>query len=147
VIEGAEFTAILKKYVDFYGSFEEATKHLKQFALDEYSVFKTGKDGHGISGLLAYGEYMVMETDIPSSGLNSVKPFYVKIDKNSSTPIKEFVENDLPFEAYIRIQKQDKITGKTITYSNATFMLYRLNEVENKWEQVECKVGNHYHTS
>lgn len=147
VIEGAEFTAILKKYVDFYGSFEEATKHLKQFALDEYSVFKTGKDGHGISGLLAYGEYMVMETDIPSSGLNSVKPFYVKIDKNSSTPIKEFVENDLPFESYIKIQKQDKITGKTITYSNATFMLYRLNEVENKWEQVECKVGNHYHTS
>lgn len=147
VIKGAEFTAILKKYIDFYGSFEEATKHINQFALDEYSIFKTGKNGHGTSGLLAYGEYVVMETHVPSSGLNGVKPFYVKIDKNSTTPIKEFVENDSPFETYIKIQKQDKDTGKRITFSNAIFTLYRLNEVENKWEQVGCKVGDNYHTS
>ncbi len=54
VVEGAEFTAILTRYVDFYGSFEEARKHLGEFADDEYSVFTTGSDGHGTSGLLAY---------------------------------------------------------------------------------------------
>ena len=53
-VEGAEFTAILSRYVDFYGSFEEARKHLGEFAKDEYSVFETGSDGHGTSGLLAY---------------------------------------------------------------------------------------------
>lgn len=41
VVEGAEFTLILTKYVKHYGSFEEALKHLGEFAEDEYSVFKT----------------------------------------------------------------------------------------------------------
>lgn len=146
-IEGAEFTAILTKYVDFYGSFDEALKHLDAFAKDEYAIFKTGSDGHGTSGLLAYGEYMVVETYTPSSEIDTVAPFYVNIDKNSNTPIKELIENDLPFETYIKIQKQDKSTGKLITYSNATFELYKLNESTNEWEQVSCKVGDNYHTS
>lgn len=54
VVEGAEFTAILTKYVEYYGSFDEALKHLDQYAKDEYSIFKTGSNGHGVSGLLAY---------------------------------------------------------------------------------------------
>lgn len=45
-VEGAEFTAILSKYVTFYGSFDEAKKHLNEFAKDEYSIFKTGSNGH-----------------------------------------------------------------------------------------------------
>lgn len=45
-VEGAEFTAILSKYVTFYGSFDEAKKHLNEFAEDEYSIFKTGSNGH-----------------------------------------------------------------------------------------------------
>lgn len=54
VVEGAEFTAILTKYVQYYGSFDEALKHLDQYAKDEYSIFKTSSNGHGTSGLLAY---------------------------------------------------------------------------------------------
>ena len=146
-IAGAEFTAILTKYVDFYGSFDEAKKHLNEFAKDEYSIFKTGDDGHGVSGLLAYGEYTVNETYTPSAEIETVEQFYVTIDRDSKTPIKELVENDLPFEAYIKLQKQDKDTGKFVTYSNATFELYKLNEDTNKWEQVKCKVGNQYFTS
>ena len=146
-IAGAEFTAILTKYVDFYGSFDEAKKHLNEFAKDEYSIFKTGDDGHGVSGLLAFGEYTVNETYTPSAEIETVEQFYVTIDRDSKTPIKELVENDLPFEAYIKLQKQDKNTGKFVTYSNATFELYKLNEGTNKWEQVKCKVGNQYYTS
>ena len=147
VVADAEFTAILSKYVDFYGSFDEAKKHLSEFASDEYSIFRTGSDGHGISGLLAYGEYTVNETYTPSPEIETVEQFYVTIDRDSKTPVRELVENDLPFESYIKLQKQDKKTGKFVTYSNATFELYRLNEETNKWEQVECKVGNQYFKS
>lgn len=146
-IAGAEFTAILTKYVDYYGSFEEAKKHLNEFAKDEYSIFKTGEDGHGVSGLLAYGEYTVNETYTPSPEIEKVEEFYVTIDKDSKTPIKELIENDLPFEAYIKLQKKDKNTGKFVTYSNATFNLQKYNEDTKKWEQVKCKVGDKYVTS
>lgn len=144
-VANAEFTAILSKYVDYYGSFDEAKKHLNEFATDEYSIFRTGTNGHGISGLLAYGEYTVNETYTPSPEITTVEQFYVTIDKESKTPVKELVENDLPFEAYIKMQKQDKKTGKFVTYSNATFELYRLNEDTNKWEQVQCKISDKYY--
>lgn len=141
VIENAEFTAILTKYVDYYGSFDEALKHLDQYAEDEYSVFKTQANGHGVSGLLAYGEYTCYETYTPSDRINTVEPFYITIDRNSDGVIKEFVENDTPFESYLKLVKIDKNTGKKVTLSNATFKLERLNEETNKWEKVTCKLG------
>lgn len=140
VIANAEFTAILTKYVDYYGSFDEAIKHLDQYAEDEYSIFKTGADGHGVSGLLAYGEYTVYETHTPSDEIETVEPFYIKIDRNSNGVIKEYIENDAPFESYLKMIKIDKNTGKTVIFSNATFKLYRLNE-NNEWEKVKCKTG------
>ena len=73
IVDGAEFTAILTKYVKFYGSFDEALKHLDEFSKDEYSIFKTENNGHGISGLLAYGRYTVNETYCPSDKVNPVK--------------------------------------------------------------------------
>ncbi len=141
IVEGAEFTAILTKYVDFYGSFEEALKHLDEYSKDEYSVFKTESNGHGISGLLAYGKYTVNETYCPSDRLNPVQEFYVTIDKNSDGVIKEIVENDTPFQSYLKMIKLDKKTGKIVTFSNATFSLYKLNEDNNQWEKVKCKLG------
>lgn len=141
LIENAEFTAILTKYVDYYGSFEEALKHLDQYAEDEYSIFKTQANGHGVSGLLAYGEYTCYETNTPSDKINTVQPFYIKIDRNSDGVIKEFVENDTPFESYLKLVKIDKNTGKKVTLSNATFKLDRLNEKTNEWERVTCKLG------
>ena len=140
VIANAEFTAILTKYVDYYGSFDEALKHLDQYAEDEYSIFKTGADGHGVSGLFAYGEYTVYETYTPSDEIETIEPFYIKIDRNSNGVIKEYIENDAPFESYLKMIKIDKNTGKKVTFSNATFKLYRLNE-NNEWEKVKCKTG------
>lgn len=90
------------------------------------------------------GEYVCRETYTPSDKIETLEDFYVNIDKDSKTPIKEYVANDLPFEAYIKLQKQDKNTGKVVTYSNATFSLYKLNEKTNEWERVNCKVGNQY---
>ena len=141
VIEGAEFTAILTKYVDYYGSFDEALKHIDEFAEDEYSIFKTDKNGHGISGLLAYGKYTVNETYCPSDKINPVQEFYIDINENSDGVIKEVVENDTPFQSYIKLVKMDKKTEKIVTFSNTTFSLYKLNEKTNEWERVSCKLG------
>lgn len=41
MVENAEFTLILSKYVKHYGSFEEALKHIEEFADDEYAVIRT----------------------------------------------------------------------------------------------------------
>lgn len=139
-IKNAEFTAILSKYVEHYGSFDEAKKHLSEFYPDEYSVFKTDENGHGLSGLLAFGEYEVRETITPNDRIETVEPFYININKDSNGSIKEFVENDLPFEAYVKLIKEDKTTGKKVTLSNATFKLYRLND-KKQWEKVYCKNG------
>ena len=141
IVAGAEFTAILTKYVDYYGSFDEALKHLDEYAKDEYSIFTTENNGHGISGLLAYGNYTVNETYCPSDRINPVKEFYVTIDKNSNGVISELIENDTPFTSYIKLIKQDKNTGKTVTFSNTTFSLYKLNEKTKQWEKVSCKLG------
>ena len=144
VISDAEFTAILSKYVDFYGSFDKALEHLDEYAKDEYSIFRTGSNGHGISGKLAYGEYTVRETYTPSPEINTVEDFYVTIDRESNTPVRELVENDSPFEAYLKLQKKDKESGKFVTFSNATFKLEKFNEDTNKWEKVQCKVKDQY---
>ena len=141
IVEGAEFTAILTKYVDYYGSFNEALKHLNEFAEDEYSIFKTESNGHSISGLLAYGKYTVNETYCPSNRINPVKEFNVVIDKNSNGPQKELIENDTPFKSYIKMIKKDKKSGKDVTFSNTTFSLYKLNEETREWERVSCKLG------
>ena len=146
-IEGAEFTAILTKYVEFYGSFDEALKHLDQYAEDEYSIFKTSKNGRGISGFMAYGNYTVRETYTPSAGIETVEDFYVTIDRDNKEPIKSLVANDLPFTSYLKLVKQDKQTEKVVTFSSATFNLYKLNEENNNWEKVFCKVGNNYYDS
>ncbi len=84
------------------------------------------------------------ETYTPSSEINKVKEFYFKVNQDSRTPILELVENDTPFKSYLKLQKQDKITGKLVTYSNAEFELYRLNEETSNWEKIKCKVGNKY---
>ena len=87
------------------------------------------------------GKYTVNETFCPSNELNPVKEFNVIIDRDSDGVIKELVENDTPFQSYIKLVKIDKNTGKKVTFNNTTFSLYKLNKENNEWEQVSCKLG------
>ena len=41
--------------------------------------------------------------------------------------------------------KKDKKTGKTVTYSNATFELYKYDKPTREWNLVQCKVGSKYY--
>ena len=146
-VEGVEFTAILTTYVEYYGSFDEALNHLEEFADDEYSVFTTGSDGHGISGYLAYGEYTVKETNCPYNDIEPLtETFTVTIDEDSAEPIQEFVINNEPFQSYIKLIKYDEDSGEVVTYSNATFKLYMLDEDTEEWEEVSCKLGKTTYT-
>ena len=58
LLENVEFTIILKRYVNFYGSFEEALKHIDEYADDEYCVMRTDDKGYSMSKPLAYGTYV-----------------------------------------------------------------------------------------
>lgn len=148
LIEGAEFTVILKKYVDFYGSFDEALKHIDEYAFDEYCVMTTDEKGYAISDRLAYGTYVVRETYVPKDTIIGVKDFELTLTNDSETPTQNWkVENDLPFTAYFKLVKRDELSGKTVILSNATFELYKLNEETDEWEQVRCKVGKDYFTT
>lgn len=146
LLEDVEFTAILKRYVLYYGSYEEALKHTSEYADDEWCVLKTDSAGYSISKLLSYGTYVVNETKNKYEGVNLVKEFEVTLRENSNTPTQKWrIENDTPFEAYLKLVKKDKKSGKIVTYSNATFKLERLNENTNQWEKVQCKVGKDYY--
>ena len=145
VVDKAQFTAILEKYVKFYGGFDNAYEHINEFAEDEWCTFETDLDGHGISDFLAYGKYVVSETYVPDSDINRVEEFTVTIDENSDGAIKEVIANDSPFTAYIKMVKKDKKTGKTVTYSNATFELYKYDRATREWNLVQCKVGSKYY--
>lgn len=148
LLENVEFTAILKRYVDYYGSFTEALKHTSEYAEDEWCVMKTDFKGHCISKRLAYGNYVVNETFNPYDGVNLVKEFEVSLTENSETPAQNWkIENDTPFRAYLKLVKKDTNSGKYVTLSGATFELYRLNEITNEWELVRCKVGKDYYNT
>lgn len=146
LIENAQFTAILKRYVDYYGSFNEALKHTSEFAEDEWDVLTTDSRGYAKSKRLAFGNYVVNETYVPNKDLIPVKEFNITIRNDSETPTQNWkIENDLPFQSYLKMVKKDSKTGKNVTYSNATFELYKKNG--DSWDKVSCKVGKEYHST
>ena len=60
--QGAEFIVVLKKYVDKYGSVEEAYKHKDEFTTKEYGKLVTNDEGYAKSNQLAFGKYVVKQT-------------------------------------------------------------------------------------
>lgn len=78
----------MKRYVDFYGSVENALLHTSEFRDDEWGVYTTDERGYIKTKRLAYGIYYVKETVTPE-GLNKVKDFIVTISNNSMEPIKD----------------------------------------------------------
>lgn len=88
IVEGAEFTAILTKYVKYYGSFDEALKHLTEYSKDEYSVFKTSK---------------VDEIQSPTGYLELEEDCIFNINRSNDT-----LEYDKDYDAYISVKVQNE---------------------------------------
>ena len=131
--EGAKFEV----YLTDSGSYANAKE-------SERDILTCNTDGFAETKYLPYGDYTIHQI----SGWDNrefVKDIPVKISINNKT--YRYLINNRDFESYIKMVKKDADTGKTVTLSNATFSLYRLNEENNEWEKVKTKVGNKYYDS
>lgn len=126
-VQGAQFTVKRKGEVDQKG-WEKART---------YDVLTTDKQGAATSKELPFGTYLVRETKVPE-GMEQVKDFMVEVKEDNRTPQFWRVFNDKPFEAYLRIKKVDKSTGRTVLLAGATFQIKDLKT----GEKVVQKVGD-----
>ncbi len=120
---GAEFTAIYKGYIDQYGSFEEALKHIDEFQTNEHSKLVTNEQGIGTSGKLAYGTYVVKQTKATEETDILKESFEVTISKDGQH--FEYTINNRPSTYYVKIVKKDADTGKIVTLNNASFQIVK----------------------
>ena len=95
----------------------------------------TGEDGIAVSELLAYGRYVVIETtnadDVQVSGevetgLELARPFFVKIETDSETPLEEKIITDPHMTAFIKVEKRDRITGKIVKIHGAKYLINKI---------------------
>lgn len=119
----AQFGAVLKKYVDQYGSVQEALKHKETFTDREWDILQTDEKGNALSRKLAYGTYIVKqlkgkeETDL-------LKESFTFIVDDQDKELTEYTINNRPSDYYLRLIKKDKDTGKEIIYSGAQFQIF-----------------------
>lgn len=135
--QGAEFIAVLKKYVNQYGSVESAYEHREEFADREYDHLVTDKDGYARSKELAYGTYIVKQIkgQIDTDKLDAEWTFVVS--EEDQEPIT-YVINNRPFTSYLKVVKLDKESGKEITATGMTFKILNTDTDE----YVSQKVGD-----
>ena len=110
---------------------------------------------------LPYGKFICKETFTPKD-YESAQDFTFSITKDETEimevaqKVKHIVVNNNPLEAYIKLIKKDKATGKVVTLSNATFTI-KANEdiydrgtgkiIWKKGETIKQKVGSTTYSS
>ena len=134
--KGAEFTIVLKRYVDQYGSVAKAMEHQDQFLDSEWDILTTDDQGLASSKELAYGTYMAQQTGGDKETHWLKEPFSFVIDQDSKD-LLEYTINNRPYEYYLRLIKIDAQTQKPISASGASFQI--LNE---EGKPVTMKVGS-----
>ena len=119
--QGAEFTVVLQKYVDQYGSVSEAIKHRDEFADREWDILTTDKNGIAVSKDLAYGVYVVEQTK-GTIDTDNVPNFTFTVD-TANQEMKYYHINNKPLKAYVQIVKKDAESGKTVALSGTSFKI------------------------
>lgn len=120
--EGAEFIAVAKKYVEKYGSIEEAYEHRNEFTDKEWDHLVTDKNGYAKSRDLAYGHFVVKQIkgEIDTDKVEDTWEFEVK--RENQEVIKYIINNRI-FTSYIKLVKKDSESGKLITLTNTSFKI------------------------
>ena len=134
--EGGEFVVVAKKYVDKYGSVEEAIKHKDEFTDMEWDILTTNVDGEAVSRQLAYGDYVIKQTKAPEEINKLEEPFDFTV-KQANQTIKRYMINNIPSKYYVRMVKQDADTGEYVSLGATSFKIK--NTKTN--EYVTQKVG------
>ena len=120
--EGAEFLVVAKKYVDKYGSIEEAWEHRSEFTEKEYDKLITDKKGYDKTNPLAYGTFVVKQIKGKIDTENVKDTWEFKVTRENQETIKYIVNNRI-FTSYVKLQKKDAESGKLITLSNTSFKI------------------------
>lgn len=134
--KGAEFTIVLKRYVDQYGSITKAIEHRDQFSDSEWDILTTDDQGYALSKALAYGTYMAQQTGGDPETHWLKEPFTFEIDQETDEPL-EYTINNRPFEYYLRLIKIDAQTKKPISTSGASFQI-----LDEEGKPVTMRVGS-----
>lgn len=119
--EGAEFLVVAKKYVDKYGSVEEAYNHKSEFSNREYDKLITDQDGYAKSKDLAYGSFIVKQVK-GKVDTDKINEWTFTVSSENQDTLHYIINNRL-FTSYLKLVKKDADTGKTITLSNTTFKI------------------------
>lgn len=135
--EGAEFIVVAQKYVDKYGTIEEAWKHKKEFTDKEYDILVTDKKGYAKSKNLAYGSFKVKQIKGKIDTENVKDEWTFVVSKENQDTIKYIINNKI-FTTYIKLAKKDVETGKSIILSKTKFKIMDLST----GKYITQKVGN-----
>ncbi len=147
-LKGAEFTAILNRYVEQYGwdmALQIAQDPDDDRILDsEWDVLITSDEGTATSKPLPFGNYLVKETKTPGNpgDYETAPDFYVNIEKDSEIPMNYLYINDPEFTTIIAIVKKDAETHNIIELEGATFKIkcleknsmFEAGEYVNWWQ-------------
>ncbi len=143
---GAVFTAIAKKYVEQYGSFENALAQKANFGKNEWTTVTTDKDGFGTSGLLAYGDYIVKQTGGQSEAHLLKDELTLTIESSDDDPeLFEIINVQNKYQ--IKIIKVDEETGEKIVLTGASFKIKNLETGEYVTQKVGSKVYDTFKTT
>ena len=134
--QGGQFTVVAKKYVEQYGSVEEAIKHKAEFTDMEWDILTTNAEGEAVSKQLAYGDYVIKQTKAPEEINKLEEPFNFTVNQPNQT-IKRYMINNIPSKYYIRMVKKDAETGENVSLGATSFKIK--NTKTN--EYVTQKVG------
>lgn len=127
----AEFTYILKSYVEKYGSFDNALN--VAYANDgrikpsEWGRMVTDNNGYAKSKELPFGKYVVKETVVPKDH-NRVDDFEINISEDNRQPQRMRFFEDKTFNTKLAVVKQDKETGNTVALSGMRFKVKALTK-------------------
>ncbi|MCR5795773.1 MAG: hypothetical protein K6G61_10575 [Solobacterium sp.] len=118
---GAEFSAVLKKHADRYGSVQEAMKPTDEYADSEYVILVTDEKGDAVSKDLAYGTYLVAQTKGSEGTELLQETFTVEIAAGMEDQASVIDITNVEQQYFLKLVKKDAETGARITYHPALF--------------------------
>ena len=144
--EGAEFIVVAKKYVEKYGSIEEAWEHRDEFTKKEYDKLVTNKSGYAKSGKLAYGTFVIKQVKgkLDTELVKDTWEFVVSTENQDTI---KYIINNRNFTSYVKLEKRDKETDKLITLSNTTFKIKNADTGEYLTQKVADKTYSEWKTN
>ncbi len=119
-VENLEKGAEFEVYSKDYESYDNAPENKRD-------CLTTDEKGFAKTKALAYGTYIVHQTKTVNDA-EYAADFEVQVTENEKT--YEYVINNAPYQAFVKVTKVDSETGKAIALSGAGFEIYRADKTK-----------------